>query len=93
MTAAPDTTSLPAGPGPLDPGHEPLGVLFMVRHLGLTNVRGRFDRFDATLDVGESLTVDGVAADMDLSSVNTDNADRDAHLRSTTSSTRTSTSR
>jgi polyisoprenoid-binding protein YceI len=82
MTAVP-TTSLPlrAGRWTVDPNHS--GVLFMVRHLGLSNVRGRFDRFDATLDVGESRADTTVAADIDMSSVDTNNADRDAHLRST----------
>jgi polyisoprenoid-binding protein YceI len=65
----------------LDKNHS--GVLFVVRHLGLSNVRGRFDRFDATLDVGLSLDSVSVTAEVDLSSVNTNNADRDAHLRST----------
>ena len=77
------TSTLPLGPGrwTLDKNHS--GVYFVVRHLGLTNVRGRFDRFDATLDVGADLDAVSVTADVELSSVDTNNADRDAHLRST----------
>jgi polyisoprenoid-binding protein YceI len=83
MTATVSTATLPlaAGNWALDKNHS--GVLFVVRHLGLTNVRGRFDQFDATLDVGASLDAVTVTADVDLSSVDTANADRDTHLRST----------
>jgi polyisoprenoid-binding protein YceI len=58
-------------------------VLFSIRHLGLAKVRGRFDRFDTTLEVGPTLAETNVAAAIDLASINTNNADRDAHLRST----------
>src|SRR5690606_21900347 len=58
-------------------------VLFSIRHLGLAKVRGRFDRFDTTLEVGPTLAETNVAATIDLGSINTNNADRDAHLRST----------
>src|SRR6266567_4623179 len=83
MTTSVSTTTLPLAPGvwALDLNHS--GVFFVVRHLGLSNVRGRFDRFEATLDVGASVDSIGVTADVDLSSVDTNNADRDAHLRST----------
>ena len=52
---APTVTTLPlaAGQWTVDRNHS--GVLFTVRHLGLTNVRGRFGAFDATLDVGDTL--------------------------------------
>jgi polyisoprenoid-binding protein YceI len=84
MTSVPITSSgLPirAGHWTLDANHS--GIVFMVRHLGLANVRGRFDRFDATLDVGETLATTTVTAEIDMSSVDTNNADRDEHLRST----------
>lgn len=76
-----DTSTLPLAPGhwKLDANHS--AVSFVVRHLGLSNVRGRFDRFDATLDVGPTLADTAVQAEIDLSSVNTNNGDRDAHLR------------
>jgi polyisoprenoid-binding protein YceI len=57
-------------------------VLFSIRHLGLSRVRGRFDRFEATLDVGPSLAETRVEATIDLASIDTNNVDRDAHLRS-----------
>ena len=76
-------TDLPLAPGvwKADPNHS--GVHFRVRHLGLTNVRGRFGRFDATLVVGERLDDVTVEATVDLTSVDTSQPDRDAHLRST----------
>jgi polyisoprenoid-binding protein YceI len=58
-------------------------VLFSIRHLGLAKVRGRFERFEASLSVGETLAETSVRATIDLSSINTNNADRDAHLQST----------
>jgi polyisoprenoid-binding protein YceI len=77
------TTALPlvAGVWTLDAAHS--GIHFKVRHLGLSNVRGRFDDFDATLTVGDTLEDVSVSATISLSSVNTNNPDRDAHLRST----------
>jgi polyisoprenoid-binding protein YceI len=83
MTLSVSTTTLPLAPGtwPLDQAHS--GVSFAVRHLGLSNVRGRFGAFDATLEVGTDLAAVAVTAEVDFSSVDTNNADRDAHLRST----------
>jgi polyisoprenoid-binding protein YceI len=83
MTAPFSTSSLQLTPGrwALDKNHS--GMFFVIRHLGLSNVRGRFDAFEATLDIGASLADVEVSAEVDLSSVDTNNADRDAHLRST----------
>jgi len=65
----------------LDPFHS--NVVFSIRHLGLAKVRGRFDQVAATMDVGETVENSVVRASVDLASINTSNADRDAHLRST----------
>ncbi len=73
--------ALRSGRWTVDASHS--GVTFAIRHLGLSNVRGRFDTFDATLDVGTDLATTVLAATVDLASVDTNNADRDAHLRST----------
>jgi len=74
---------LPLVPGTwtLDAAHS--SVTFQIRHLGVTNVRGRFDTFSASLTVGDSLDAVAVEATIDLASINTNQADRDAHLRST----------
>jgi polyisoprenoid-binding protein YceI len=81
MTATTPTTTLPltAGKWSLDKNHS--SIHFVVRHLGLSNVRGRFDSFESSLDVGKTLESISVSADVELSSVDTNNADRDAHLR------------
>lgn len=84
MTTSTDATTtvpLKAGRWAVDPSHS--AVVFAIRHLGLSKVRGRFDRFDAVLDVGSSIEDVRVEATIDMSSVNTNNADRDAHLRNT----------
>jgi polyisoprenoid-binding protein YceI len=74
---------LPLKPGiwTLDPNHS--GVNFKVRHIGLTNVRGRFNTFTAALKVGPTLDATSVEAEIDMSSVDTNQPDRDNHLRST----------
>jgi polyisoprenoid-binding protein YceI len=65
----------------LDPNHS--GVHFRIRHLGLSNVRGRFDRFTASLGVGQRIEDTSVEATIEMASVDTNQPDRDAHLRST----------
>ena len=77
------TTTLPLAQGTwtFDPHHS--GVHFKVRHLGLTNVRGRFNGVDATLVVGDDLASTHFTATIDISSIDTNQADRDAHLRGT----------
>ena len=72
---------LAAGTWLLDAAHS--SVSFKVRHIGLSNVRGRFNRFDATLRVGEVLADTRVEATIEMSSVDTNLPDRDAHLRGT----------
>jgi polyisoprenoid-binding protein YceI len=78
-----ETSVLPvaAGTYALDPNHS--GVHFQIRHLGLSNVRGTFKTFDATLVVGETLDDLAVTATIDMASVDTNQPDRDTHLRST----------
>lgn len=75
------TLPLAAGTWTVDPTHS--SVNFKVRHLGLTNVRGRFNDFDATLTVGDTLDDVAVTATIQMASVDTNNADRDAHLLGT----------
>ncbi len=83
MSDTSTTTTLPlvAGDWTVDAAHS--GIHFKVRHLGLTNVRGRFDDFTAKLHVGETLDDSAVNASVALASVDTNQPDRDAHLRST----------
>ena len=76
------TTTLPltTGTWTVDPAHS--GVHFKVRHLGLTNVRGRFNVFDAWLEVGSDLASTKFGSTIDIGSVDTNNSDRDGHLLS-----------
>ncbi len=65
----------------LDPAHS--SVEFAVKHMMMTTVRGRFKAVQATL-TGDEEHPEGccVEARIDVSSIDTGNADRDAHLRS-----------
>lgn len=85
MATDPTTTAeerpLVAGTWKVDPNHS--GVFFKLRHIGLSNVRGRFNRFDATLTVGDTLDDTAVEATIEMSSVDTNQPDRDAHLLGT----------
>ena len=76
------TTTLPlaAGTWTADPSHTTVG--FVVRHLGLSKVRGRFDGVTAQLVVGDDLASSSVSAVIEMGTVKTGNADRDAHLAS-----------
>src|SRR4051812_18892793 len=73
--------SLTRGRWTVDPNHSE--VSFSIRHLGLSKVRGRFERFAATMDIGDTPADTRVAATVELASVSTGQADRDAHLLST----------
>ncbi|CAM3849153.1 YceI family protein [Tsukamurella ocularis] len=69
---------LPAGTYVVDPVHS--SVEFSVRHLMVSKVKGRFDEFSGTITVAEDGTA-SLAAEVDVTSVNTRNAQRDAHIR------------
>ena len=81
MTTTTTTLPLATGSWAFDPNHS--GVSFKVRHLGLTNVRGRFNGVDAWLEVGEDLPSTRFGATIDIATIDTNQADRDAHLLST----------
>ncbi len=65
----------------IDKTHSDVG--FAVRHMMISNVRGKFERFDAdvTLDP-QNLAAAKVTARIETASVNTGVEQRDAHLRS-----------
>lgn len=83
MSTSTSTSTLPlsAGRWQADPIHS--AVEFTIRHLGLSKVRGRFNEFSAGLVVGDDLSSSSVDAVIQMASVDTNNPDRDAHLRST----------
>ncbi len=74
------TLPLATGTWTADRSHTTVG--FVVRHLGLSKVRGRFEGVTANLIVGEDLATSSVTAEIDMSTVKTGNPDRDAHLTS-----------
>jgi polyisoprenoid-binding protein YceI len=65
----------------LDPAHSE--ILFKVRHMMIANVKGEFRKFNATiLTEGDDFSKGTVEATIEAASVFTNNADRDAHLKS-----------
>ena len=56
-------------------------VTFQVRHL-LTKVRGRFTEFSGTVVVGDGPADSHIEVEMKTASIQTDNEQRDAHLKS-----------
>jgi polyisoprenoid-binding protein YceI len=64
----------------IDPVHSEVG--FSVRHLMLSKVRGRFAKFEGRIVTPDNPLDASVEATIDLSSIDTNNPDRDAHLRS-----------
>jgi len=82
MTDTVPTTTLPLAPGiwTLDAAHT--SVAFSIKRIGWAKVRGIFTDVAVELVVGETLDDTSLTATIDLASVDTGNADRDAHLRS-----------
>ena len=65
----------------LDPTHSE--ITFKVRHMMISNVKGGFNTFTAEIEVeDDSFKNAKVSASVDTASVGTNNADRDAHLKS-----------
>lgn len=64
----------------LDAAHT--GVMFKIKHLVISTVTGRFDKFEGNIDFDEKTkklaTVD---VKIDVDSINTNEPDRDKHLR------------
>jgi polyisoprenoid-binding protein YceI len=69
-----------AGTWTIDPVHSE--VSFTVRHMMVSKVRGRFDKFEGTVVTAPDRLASSVTATVDLSSVNTGNETRDNHIRS-----------
>ena len=78
------TQTLPAGltvgTYAVDPAHSEVG--FTVRHAMVTKVRGSFSDVQGSVVLDEDANLIAVDATIAIASVDTRNADRDAHLRS-----------
>ena len=83
VTAPTTETGIPgyeAATWTIDPVHSEVG--FSVRHMMVSKVRGRFTKFSGQLVTGEDLTKSSATAEIDLSSINTGQDQRDDHIRS-----------
>jgi polyisoprenoid-binding protein YceI len=64
----------------LDPAHTEIG--FSVRHVMVSKVRGKFEKFSGTITTAANPLDSHAEAEIDLGSISTGNDQRDAHLRS-----------
>lgn len=81
-TTATTTTALPLVPGTWTTDANHTAVAFSIKRIGWAKVRGTFTDVAVELVVGETLEDTTLTATIALASVDTGNADRDAHLRS-----------
>jgi hypothetical protein len=65
----------------IDPTHSEIG--FKIKHLMITNVKGSFRRFDASIyTTGDDFRTAEADVWIDVTSIDTGNADRDGHVQS-----------
>lgn len=65
----------------IDPDHSNIG--FKVRHLMVSNVNGRFEKYSGTVDIDDkNITKSSAQVSIDTNSINTNVQKRDEHLRS-----------
>lgn len=80
MTLPAFAKSIPAGTYTVDAAHSKIG--FEVPHLVIATVEGRFTKFDGSITIDSNLNKSKATLDIDAASVNTDNTQRDDHLKS-----------
>jgi polyisoprenoid-binding protein YceI len=83
VTAATTETANPgyeAATWTIDPIHSEVG--FSVRHMMVSKVRGRFTTFSGEIVTADDPTESSVTAEIDLSSINTGQEQRDEHIKS-----------
>jgi polyisoprenoid-binding protein YceI len=69
-----------AGTWDIDAAHSE--VSFTVKHMMVSKVRGRFDKFEGTVVTGAKPEESSITATIDATSINTNNEQRDGHIRS-----------
>jgi polyisoprenoid-binding protein YceI len=79
MSTTQQQAVLPVGTWQIDPSHSTIG--FSVKHMMIATVRGRFERFQGTLEVGDDGEVH-VTGVIEAASIDTNEPQRDEHLRS-----------
>ena len=72
-------TVAPTGTWTVDPAHSRVG--FAVKHLGIATVRGVFTEFEGSLEIGDDLESAKAYGTVKTASVNTNEPQRDDHLR------------
>jgi len=80
MNTTATITVIPAGTWSVDPAHSKVG--FAVKHMGIATVRGEFTEFEGTLELGEDLSSARAYGTVKAASIDTNEPQRDAHLRS-----------
>ena len=76
-------TTLPGlttGTWTIDPSHSEVG--FVVRHMMVSKVKGRFGKVTGTITVAENVLESSVVAEVEAASIDTRDENRDNHLRS-----------
>ncbi len=74
-------SALFAGTYKVDASHSNVG--FKVKHLMISNVTGKFDKFTGSFEYEEKTnTLKALTGDVEVSSINTENEKRDNHLKS-----------
>jgi len=80
------TSTAPAAPGyvtgtwQIDPAHS--DVSFSVRHMMVSKVKGHFRTFSGTIVTAENPLASSVTAEIDASTIDTNQEQRDNHIRS-----------
>lgn len=80
MTAAVEIPGYVTGTWDIDTIHS--DVSFSVRHMMVSKVRGRFAKFGGTVTTAEDFTDSAVTATIDATSIDTNEAQRDGHIKS-----------
>ncbi|GAA1831963.1 YceI family protein [Pseudonocardia ailaonensis] len=80
MTTATQIPGYVVGTWDIDQAHS--DVSFSVRHMMVSKVKGRIAQFGGTLTTAENFADSVVTATLDASSIDTNNAQRDGHIKS-----------
>lgn len=75
------SSALFAGTYNVDASHSNVG--FKIKHLMISNVSGKFNNFNGSFEYDEKAkSLKSLVGDVEVSSINTEDAKRDAHLKS-----------
>ena len=80
MSTSVITTTVPTGAWSVDPAHSKVG--FAVKHMGIATVRGEFTDFEGVMEIGDDLSTAKIRGTVKAASIDTNEPQRDAHLRS-----------